>query len=54
MKTVGFWRRVENNIGIEGVVTGGGDDSDMGTVTEGKIYTQYQFQPQHVCMCIMY
>ena len=49
----------EQQQGIEGVVTGGGDDNEMGTVTEGEgqqIYTQYQCQPQQlgVCMCIMY
>ena len=47
----------EQQRGIEGVVTGGGDGNEMGTVTEGqKMYTQYQCQPEHVgvCMCIMY
>ena len=48
----------EQQRGIEGVVTGGGDSSEMGTVTEGgqQIYTQYRCQPEHVgvCMCIMY
>ena len=43
--------------GIVGVMTGGGDGSEMGTVTGGQhIYTQYRWQPKHigVCMCIMY
>ena len=47
----------EQQRGIEGVVTGGGDGSEMGTVTGGQqIYTQYRCQPEHVgvCMCIMY
>ena len=48
----------EQQRGIEGVVTGGGDGSEMGTVTEGgqHIYTHYRCQREHVgvCMCIMY
>ena len=47
----------EQQRGIEGVVIGGGDGSEMGTVTGGKKnYTLYQCQPEHVgvCMCIMY
>ena len=44
----------EQQRGIEGVVTGGGDGSEMETVTGGgkTIYTQYRCQRQHVGVCM--
>ena len=39
----GEWR---TTVRAEGVVTGGGYGSKMGTVTEGEIDTQYRYQPQ--------